>query len=325
MSVDGFFHCLQDQPKHKIISNCLLHCFLIFKKNLDNKNYLILDMFPITLHFLLVVGCVSFPMRSRISPYGVVLSPFFGNYAIYKKKETIMSNKENNQKSNNEVKYYSSTHAESGFLTSLSLIESDYGSDYYAIKFKASRGNSKKPSFAPHSVRVNGSQAKEVIAQVINKVDAQLKANKKLWDAKKGKEALGILISLNVSDTIAKCYMNKHTGKDVSYIDGRCTSIAYVRIGKEVIFQKTTEKNITDQVVLEGELLVEPTKSLTQDQDLAPHAFEREVSAEIDTSTGELAQEVKLDPTSADFMTRKEELKSLGYTWDANKKAWTLK
>jgi hypothetical protein len=45
----------------------------------------------------------------------------------------------------------------------------------------------------------------------------------------------------------------------------------------------------------------------------------------VDTSTGELAQEVKLDPTSTDFMARKEKLKSLGYSWDADKKAWTLK
>jgi hypothetical protein len=242
-----------------------------------------------------------------------------------KKKETIMSNKENNQKNNNEVKYYSSTHAESGFLTSLSLIESEYGSDYYAIKFKASRGSSKKPSFAPHSVRINGSQAKEVIAQIIKKVDAQLKANQKLWDAKRGKDALGILISLNVSDTIAKCYMNKHTGKDVSYIDGRCTSIAYVRIGKKVIFQKTTEKNITDQVVLEGEFETGSTTNTVQDLGIFKSEDDAYYVNDVDISTGEMEQEVKLDPTSADFMARKEKLKSLGYSWDANKKAWTLK
>lgn len=156
--------------------------------------------------------------------------------------------KNNNQESNNEVKYYSNPHRESGFITSLTLVESEHGSDYYAIKFKAQRGNSNKPSTAPYSVRVNGVQAKEVIAQVADQIKAQLAANAKLWDADKGKDALTMLITLNVSDTIAKSYLNKHTGKDVVYIDGRCTSIAYVRIGDEVVFQK-------EQVVVEQKLL----------------------------------------------------------------------
>jgi hypothetical protein len=214
------------------------------------------------------------------------------------KKETVMSiQKENNTK---EIKYFSSAHAETGFLNSLTLVESK-GSDYYAVKFNARRGNSKEPLTAPHSVRINGVQAKEVIAQIADKVNAQLVANKKLWGAKRGKEAATISITLNISDTIAKSYMNKHTGKDVVYIDGRCTSIAYVRIGDEVIFQKDA-----------------PVKA-----DATKQVVETEADAKVD-QTGEMVQRVTLDPEAEDFQERKAELKNQGYFWDKDNKVWSL-
>ncbi len=202
-------------------------------------------------------------------------------------------------------------HTETGFLNALTLVESEHGNDYYAMKFKAQRGNSDKPSTAAHSVRVNGVQAKEVIAQIADKVNAQLTANRKLWDANKGKDALTILITLNISDTIAKSYMNKHSGKDVVYIDGRCTSIAYVRIGDEVIFSK--KEAVKDEAAKE-------TKAAKPDTAQAP----AQVPDEVDTSTGELEAEVTLYPTAPDFEARKAKLKSLGYVWDGGKEAWCL-
>lgn len=225
-----------------------------------------------------------------------------------------MSNQKSNpesKKSNPEVKYYSSVHTECGFITSLTLVESEHGNDYYAMKFNASRGNSKKPSKAPHSVRINGVQAKEVIAQIADKVNAQLATNRKLWDANKGKEALSLLITLNISDTIAKSYMNKHTGKEVVYIDGRCTSIAYVRIGDKVIFQK--QKSVKDDAAKDTKA-AKPATVETPDQ----------VSDEVDTSTGELEKEVILDPTANDFEQRKAKLKEQGYSWNGEKKVWCL-
>ena len=45
---------------------------------------------------------------------------------------------------------------------------------------------------------------------------------------------------------------------------------------------------------------------------------------EVDVVTGELAQEITLDPTAKDFDERKAELKGLGYTWNSEKKAWSL-
>ena len=233
-----------------------------------------------------------------------------------------MSTTKDTQKSNdkNDVKYYSSVHTETGFLNSLTLVESEHGNDYYAMKFKAQRGNSNKPSTAAHSVRVNGVQAKEVIAQIADKVNAQLAANRKLWQANQGKDALSILITLNISDTIAKSYMNKHTGKDVVYIDGRCTSIAYVRIGDEVIFSK---KETKDTVKDEAAEATQAAQSETAD---APAQVPDNVdtSTFIDPSTGELAQAVTLDPTAQDFEARKAKLKSLGYTWQGDQKAWCL-
>lgn len=227
-----------------------------------------------------------------------------------------MSNQENNQENdNNKVEWYSSTRAETGFLNALKLVEVENGSDYFAIKFAARRGSSKNPKTAAHSVRVNGFQAKEVIAQIADKVQAQLAANKKLWDAEKGKEALTILITLNISDTIADSYTNQHNGKRVNYIDGRCTSIAYVRIGDEVIFQKdapveaTATADVADTTTADAEVAIE---SDTQE-------------APVDTSTGELAQEVTLDPKAEDFQARKIELKEIGYSWNADKKVWSLK
>ena len=225
-----------------------------------------------------------------------------------------MSNTKDTQKSKEnqkEIKYYSSVHAESGFLNSLTLVESEHGNNYYAMKFKAQRGNSDKPSTAPHSVRVNGVQAKEVITQIADKVTAQLAANRKLWKANKGKEALTILITLNISDTIAKSYMNKHTGKDVVYIDGRCTSIAYVRIGDDVIFSK--------QEAVQDEAAEDTQAAKTDTAEKAT-----QVPDEANPSTGELAQEVTLDPTAKDFEVLKAELKSLGYAWDGDKKVWRL-
>ncbi len=213
-----------------------------------------------------------------------------------------MSNQKNNQESKG-VKYYSSAHSEGGFLTSLTLVESEHGSDYYAMKFKAFRGNSEKPSNALHSVRVNGVQAKEVIAQIADKVNAQLASNKKLWDEKRGKEALSIVVGLNVSDTIAKSYMNKHTGKQVNYIDGRCTSIAYVRIGDEVVFQKEAKQ--ADSTPVEQEATPTPV--------------------DAEAPTDDLEKEVTLDPKASDFEQRKAELKEKGYTWNSDKQAWVLK
>jgi len=231
-----------------------------------------------------------------------------------------MSNTKDNKKSkdNNQVKYYSSVHTESGFITSLTLVDSEHGSDYYAMKFNASRGNSNKPLKAAHSVRVNGVQAKQVIEQIATKVNAQLAANSKLWDANQGKDALSILITLNISDTIAKSYMNKHTGKDTLYIDGRCTSIAYVRIGDELIFQKqksdkqeTTEKPVVDADTDFNEAGQVPEATQTPEVD-------------VDTDTPELEQEVILDPTAQDFEQRKAKLKDQGYTWNSDKKVWSL-
>lgn len=225
-----------------------------------------------------------------------------------------MSTTKDTQKSKNKndvKKYYSSVHTETGFLNALTLVESEHGNDYYAMKFKAQRGNSDKPSTAAHSVRVNGVQAKEVIAQIADKVNAQLVANRQLWKANKGKDALTILITLNISDTIAKSYMNKHTGKDTVYIDGRCTSIAYVRIGDVVIFSKK-------DTVKDG--AAKDTQAAKPDTAEAP----AQVPDEFDTSTGELEAEVTLDPTAQDFEARKAQLKSLGYAWHGDKKAWCL-
>jgi len=225
-----------------------------------------------------------------------------------------MSTTKDTQKSKenkNDVKYYSSVHTESGFLNALTLVESEHGNDYYAMKFKAQRGNSDKPSTAAHSVRVNGVQAKQVIAQIADRVNAQLATNRKLWQANQGKDALSILITLNISDTIAKSYMNKHTGKEVVYIDGRCTSIAYVRIGDDVIFSKK-------------ETAKEDTAKETQAAKTATVDAPAQGPDDVDPSTGELAQEVTLDPTAQDFEAHKAELKSLGYTWHGDKKAWCL-
>jgi hypothetical protein len=130
-----------------------------------------------------------------------------------------------------------------------------------------------------------------------------LVANRKLWKADKGQEALTILITLNISDTIAKSYMNKHTGKDTVYIDGRCTSIAYVRIGDEVIFSK--------EDAVKGEAAEE-----TQAAKPATAEATAQVPDDLDTSTGELEQEVTLDPKAEDFEARKARIKSLGYVWD---------
>lgn len=228
-----------------------------------------------------------------------------------------MSTTKDTQKSNNknDVKYYSSVHTETGFLNQLTLVESEHGNDYYAMKFKAQRGNSNKPSTALHSVRVNGVQAKEVIAQIADKVNNQLATNRELWKANQGKEALTILITLNISDTIAKSYMNKHTGKDVVYIDGRCTSIAYVRIGDAVIFSKQEKKDaVKDDAAKE-------TQAAKTDTVEAP----AQVPAEVDPSTGEKwATEVTLDPTAKNFEAHKASLKSLGYVWDGDKKVWRL-
>jgi hypothetical protein len=228
-----------------------------------------------------------------------------------------MSNTKDTQKSKenkNDVKYYSSVHTETGFLNSLTLVESDHGNDYYAMKFKAQRGNSNKPLTAAHSVRINGVQAKQVIAKIAGKVNAQLATNRKLWNANKGKDALTILITLNISDTIAKSYMNKHTGKDTIYIDGRCTSIAYVRIGDDVIFKKekeTVKEDAAKETQAAKPATVEAATQVPDDDDVNP-------------STGELAQEVTLNPTAQDFEARKAELKSLGYAWHGDKKAWCL-
>lgn len=231
-----------------------------------------------------------------------------------------MSTTKDTQKSNNkdEVKYYSSVHTETGFLNQLTLVESEHGNDYYAMKFKAQRGNSNKPSTALHSVRVNGVQAKEVIAQIADKVNNQLATNRELWKANQGKEALTILITLNISDTIAKSYMNKHTGKDVVYIDGRCTSIAYVRIGDAVIFSKQEKKDaVKDEAA-------EETQAAKTDTVEAP----AQVPVEVNPSTGKKWEtEVTLDPdllTTEDFEARKAALKSLGYVWDGGKKVWRL-
>lgn len=225
--------------------------------------------------------------------------------------------RKDNQATKDQVKYYSSVHTESGFITALTLIDSEHGSDYYAMKFNASRGNSNKPLKAPHSVRINGVQAKQVIEQIAAKVNAQLATNKKLWDANQGKEALSMLISLNISDTIAKSYMNKHTGKDTVYIDGRCTSIGYVRIGDEVIFQKqkSAKDETTDKPVVD-------TEAGINEADQAPEAS---TTPQVDVETGELAQEVILDPTATDFEQRKAKLKDQGYSWNADKKVWSLK
>jgi hypothetical protein len=35
-------------------------------------------------------------------------------------------------------------------------------------------------------------------------------------------------------------------------------------------------------------------------------------------------KEITLDPTAKDFDERKAELKDLGYTWNSEKKAWSL-
>jgi hypothetical protein len=45
-------------------------------------------------------------------------------------------------------------------------------------------------------------------------------------------------------------------------------------------------------------------------------------ASKVDVATGELAQEVTLDPMAKDFNERKAELKELGYAWNSEKKVW---
>jgi hypothetical protein len=47
-------------------------------------------------------------------------------------------------------------------------------------------------------------------------------------------------------------------------------------------------------------------------------------ASKVDVATGELAQEVTLDPMAKDFNERKAELKELGYAWNSEKKVWKL-
>jgi hypothetical protein len=220
-----------------------------------------------------------------------------------------MSNTKNNTK-NDEIKYFSAPHGEDGFLTSLTLVENE-GSDYYAIKFKARRGNSNKPRTAAYSVRVNGVQAKEVIGKFADEINTQLQSNKKLWDEKKGDQATSIFIALNVSDTEAKSYSNKHTGEMINYIDGRCTSVAYLAIGDKVLFNKN-EKKVEDTAESKDQVIEEGNSSENN-------------SFYINPETGEMLKDVKLDKTDPDFDNKKQALKDAGYSWNNEGVCWSLK
>lgn len=203
-----------------------------------------------------------------------------------------MSNTKNNQ----EIKYYSKPHGEDGFLNSLRKVESE-GGDYYAIKFAARRGNSVKPRTVPYSVRVNGTQAKEVIAKIKDRLEAELTKDFEARDT--------IFIALNVSDGEAKSYISKNSGKTINYIDGRCTSIAYVAINDEILFKKERNNGSKPEVV--------------------PEVKGNDSEETTEAETKKLPQEVTLDPQAEDFNTRKEQLKSQGYKWDGEKKVWVLK
>jgi uncharacterized cupredoxin-like copper-binding protein len=95
-----------------------------------------------------------------------------------------------------------------------------------------------------------------------------------------------------------------------------------LKINGKVVFKQELKNVVEGETQEETQ---EDTQELKTDTTTktkqAPSATD---TPEVDVVTGELAQEITLDPTAKDFDERKAELKDLGYTWNSEKKAWSL-
>ena len=218
-----------------------------------------------------------------------------------------MSNQEN------KTVYFDLHATGAGYINRAREVSPENGDAFFACDISAMRGNTDKGvKYTKFSVRVVGSKAKEVFAQYLKAMRQK--------DAK-------VIASFVIGDIQPTSYSYVDKGsketKTGCAIDGRLIAIKSLKINGEVVF-KQERKN-----VVEGETQ-EETQEDTQDLKTdtttetkqAPSATD---TPEVDVVTGELAQEITLDPTAKDFDERKAELKDLGYTWNSEKKAWVLK
>ncbi len=217
-----------------------------------------------------------------------------------------MSNQEN------KTVYFNLHATGAGYINRAREVSPENGDAFFACDISAMRGNTDKGvKYTKFSVRVVGSKAKEVFAQYLKAMRQK--------DAK-------VIASFVIGDIQPTSYSyvdksSKETKTECT-IDGRLIAIKSLKINGKVVF-KQERKNVVEGETQEEtqedtqELKTDTTTKTKQ----APSATD---TPEVDVVTGELAQEITLDPTAKDFDERKAELKGLGYTWNSEKKAWSL-
>ncbi|CAC9641334.1 DUF3577 domain-containing protein [bacterium endosymbiont of Bathymodiolus sp. 5 South] len=196
-----------------------------------------------------------------------------------------------------------------GYINRAREVSPENGDTFFACDISAMRGNTDKGvKYTKFSVRVVGNKAKEVFTQHLQAMQQK--------DAK-------VIVSFVIGDIQPASYsyvdkISKETKAGCS-IDGRLIAIKSLKINGEIVF-KQDRKN-----VVEGEVAEEDQEVKTDTTTETEQVSSVTDASKVDVATGELAQEVTLDPMAKDFNERKAELKELGYAWNSEKKVWALK
>ena len=204
-----------------------------------------------------------------------------------------MSKTTKNNENNNERKYFDLHATGVGYVSRPREVQPKNGDSFLALDISALRGHSEQKvnTYTKFSTSVSGTEAKKVIMQHLDAMNEK--------DAK-------VVISFVISDIkpTSYTYKDKETGEDKTgcAIDGRLLKIKSLKINDKVVFKAV--KNDSNEADTS-------TESVPTDEP-------------VDKNTGEMAQEVTLDPKADDFNERKAQLKKQGYRWNNNKKVWSL-
>ena len=160
---------------------------------------------------------------------------------------------------NNERKYFDLHVIGLGYTNRVREVKPENGDSFLALDISALRGHSEqaKNTYTKFSVRVSGTEAKEVISKNIDAMNEK--------DAK-------VLVSFVISDIkpVSYSYKDKNTGDDKTgcAIDGRLLKIKSLKINGEVVFQavkKNSDEANAPAEVLEGESVDKATGEISQE------------------------------------------------------------
>ncbi len=202
----------------------------------------------------------------------------------------------------NTTKYNDITTQGLGYLNRARTVNPDSGKPYESVSLTGLRGQVASPKYTYFD-------CKSVLGKALSKY---LLLKDAINDEQKK-----VMVRFVVSDLEPDSYStkDKNTGNEVRRhcIKCRLLDITWASIDDQIVEFQLDEDTDTDGDPEEAQAAAADRKEAgSKAKPVAASLFDDD----------ELDEFVKLDRDDPDFMAKKEELKSMGYRWDSNEKAW---